>query len=330
VGGYDHTYRQWREDPEGFWQAASAAIDWDRPPDAILDRSVTPSPAWFPGGELNTCFNALDRHVRDGRGEQPALIHDSPVTGVVRRYSYRELLDEVARFAGALMREGVSRGDRVVIYMPMVPEAVIAMLACARLGAIHSVVFGGFGANELAARIADSGARMVVCASCGVAPAGVTPYKPLVDRALELLDGQEVRCIVLQRPEGPGSIRPGRDVEWDACMEGASPVPCVPVAATDPLYILYTSGTTGLPKGIVRDNGGHAVALEWSMEAVYDVRPGEVYWAASDIGWGPSAIPTSSTRRCCTDARPSFMRASRSGRLTPARSGASAPTMACR
>jgi len=173
---------------------------------------MTPRPAWFPGGELNTCFNALDRHVRDGRGEQAALIYDSPVTGVVRRYSYRELLDEVARFAGALAHEGVSRGDRVVIYMPMVPEAVIAMLACARLGAIHSVVFGGFGADELAARIADSGARIVVCASCGIAPAGVTPYKLLVDRALELLDGQQVRCIVLQRPEGPGSIQPGRDI----------------------------------------------------------------------------------------------------------------------
>jgi propionyl-CoA synthetase len=285
VGDYDHTFRQWREDPEGFWRAASTAIDWDRPPDAILDRSVTPSPAWFPGGELNTCFNALDRHVRDGRGEQAALIYDSPVTGVVRSYSYRELLDQVARFAGALAHEGVGRGDRVVIYMPMVPEAVIAMLACARLGAIHSVVFGGFGADELAARIADSGARIVVCASCGIAPTGVTPYKPLVDRALELLDGQQVRCIVLQRPEGPGSIQPGRDVEWGDCIDGAAPAPCVPVAATDPLYILYTSGTTGLPKGIVRDNGGHAVALQWSMDSIYGVRPGEVYWAASDIGW---------------------------------------------
>jgi len=285
VGGYEDTYRQWREDPEGFWRAASTVIDWDRPPDTIIDRSVKPSPTWFSGGELNTCFNALDRHVRDGRGEQAALIYDSPVTGVVRRYSYQELLDEVARFAGALAREGVGQSDRVVIYMPMVPEAVIAMLACARLGAVHSVVFGGFGANELAARIADSGATMVICASCGIGPAGVTPYKPLVDRAFELLDGQPIRCIVLQRPEGPAPLQPGRDVEWDEFTRDAAPASCVSVAAADPLYILYTSGTTGLPKGIVRDNGGHAVVLRWSMEAIYDVRPGEVYWAASDIGW---------------------------------------------
>ena len=285
MGGYDDVYGRWQRDPEGFWRAASSAIDWDRRPEAIIDRSRKPSPAWFPGGELNTCFNAVDRHVRDGRGEQTALIYDSPVTGVVRRYSYRELLDEVARFAGALAREGVVRGDRVVIYMPMVPEAVIAMLACARLGAIHSVVFGGFGADELAARIVDCGARIVVCASCGVGPPRVVEYKPLVDRALELLDGEPRRCIVLQRPEAPGALQRGRDVEWGEFLEGAQPVECVPVAASDPLYILYTSGTTGLPKGVVRDNGGHAVVLKWSMEAVYDVRPGEVYWAASDIGW---------------------------------------------
>ena len=285
MGGYDEVYGHWQRDPEGFWRGASSAIDWDRLPEAIIDRSRTPSPAWFPDGELNTCFNAVDRHVRDGRGEQTALIYDSPVTGVVRRYSYRELLDEVARFAGALAREGVVRGDRVVIYMPMVPEAVIAMLACARLGAIHSVVFGGFGADELAARIADSGATIVVCASCGVGPPRVVEYKPLVDRALALLDAEPRRCIVLQRPEAPGSLQPGRDVEWGEFLEGAPPVECVPVAASDPLYILYTSGTTGLPKGVVRDNGGHAVVLKWSMEAVYDVRPGEVFWAASDIGW---------------------------------------------
>ena len=285
MGGYDEAYGYWRRDPEGFWRAASLAIDWDRAPESIVDRSRKPSPEWFPGGELNTCFNALDRHVRDGRGEQAALIYDSPVTGTLRRYSYRELLGEVARFAGALARDGVVKGDRVVIYMPMVPEAVIAMLACARLGAIHSVVFGGFGADELAARINDSGAKVVICASCGVGPPRVVEYKPLVDRALELLDGAPRRCVVLQRPEAPGALQPGRDVEWDAFLEGAEPAEYVPVAASDPLYILYTSGTTGLPKGIVRDNGGHAVALKWSMEAIYDVHPGEVYWAASDIGW---------------------------------------------
>jgi propionyl-CoA synthetase len=285
MGSYDDTYARWQEDPEGFWRGASAAIEWNRAPDAIIDRSSQPSPAWFPGGQLNTCFNAVDRHVRDGRGEQTALVYDSPVTGTVRRYSYRELRDEVARFAGALVRDGVGRGDRVIIYMPMVPEAVIAMLGCARIGAIHSVVFGGFGADELAARIADSGARIVVCASCGIGPAGATPYKPLVDRALELLDGEPPRCVVLQREPVPGALTAGRDIEWDAFVERAEPAEYVSVLATDPLYILYTSGTTGLPKGIVRDNGGHAVALEWSMGAIYGVQPGDVYWAASDIGW---------------------------------------------
>ena len=285
MGGYDESYAQWREDPEGFWKTASEGIEWTREPSAILDRNGEPSARWFPDGELNTCFNALDRHVRDGRADQPALIYDSPVTGTISRYSYADLLDRVSRFAGALRREGIGRGDRVVIYMPMIPEAVIAMLACARLGAIHSVVFGGFGANELAARIEDSGAKLVICASCGVGPPRVVEYKPLVDRALELCTGEPRRCVVLQRPQAPGTLVAGRDVEWNDFTAGADPVDCVPVRATDPLYILYTSGTTGLPKGIVRDNGGHAVALKWSMDAVYDARPGEVYWAASDIGW---------------------------------------------
>jgi propionyl-CoA synthetase len=281
---YEDIYRQWQTDPEAFWRQASTAVDWDRTPEAIIDWSQTPIPAWFPGGEMNTCYNAVDRHVRDGRGDQSALIYDSPVTNTVRSYSYRELRDEVALTAGALAREGVERGDRVLIYMPMVPESVIAMLACARLGAVHSVVFGGFGADELAARIEDCSARVIVCASCGIGPAGITPYKPLVDRALDLVVGPR-RCVVLQRPEGPGTLVPGRDIEWDEFRKGAEPASCVPVASTDPLYILYTSGTTGLPKGIVRDNGGHAVALQWSMRNVYGVRTGDVYWAASDIGW---------------------------------------------
>jgi propionyl-CoA synthetase len=284
MGGYDEAFEQWRRDPEGFWRAASGAIEWYRPPEAIVDRPGE-RPRWFPDGILNTCFNAVDRHVRDGRGEQAALIFDSPVTDTVRSYSYRELRDEVATFAGALAREGVQHGDRVVIYMPMVPEAVIAMLACARLGAIHSVVFGGFGADELAARIEDSGAKLVVCGSCGITPAGPVEYKPLLDRALELVADPKLRCVVMQREAAPATLIPGRDVEWSEFVAGAQPVECVPVAAIDPLYILYTSGTTGLPKGIVRDNGGHAVALAWSMDAIYGVRPGETYWAASDIGW---------------------------------------------
>ena len=285
MAGYDETYARWFDDPEGFWLEAAATVEWDRAPGTALDRAAAPIPRWFPDGALNTCFNALDRHVRDGRGDQAALVYDSPVTGMVRRYSYRELRDEVARFAGVLAREGVGRGDRVVVYMPMVPEAVIAMLACARLGAVHSVVFGGFGANELAARIADCAPKVVVCASCGIGPAGVLEYKPLVDRALELAGNGPARCIVLQRPEAPGTLVRGRDLEWGEALDGAEAADCAPVGATDPLYILYTSGTTGMPKGIVRDNGGHAVALAWSMKAVYDVEPGEVYWAASDIGW---------------------------------------------
>ena len=285
MGGYDETYTLWRRDPERFWLAASEAIDWERRPETILDRAHTPTPAWFPDGRLNTCFNAVDRHVRDGRGQQPALIYDSPVTDTVRVYSYMELLNQVSRLAGALARHGVGRGDRVVIYMPMIPEAVFTMLACARLGAVHSVVFGGFGSEELASRIADSGAKLIVCASCGIGPAGVMSYKPLVDRALELVDAEHLRCVVVQRPQGPAELLPGRDIEFERFLEGAPAADCVSIAATDPLYILYTSGTTGIPKGIVRDAGGHAVALEWSMDKIYGAQPGDVYWAASDIGW---------------------------------------------
>jgi propionyl-CoA synthetase len=282
---YDETFRRWRSDPEGFWRERAGAIDWERVPERMLDDSRAPLYAWFPDGVLNTCHNALDRHVDGGRADQAALIYDSAVTETVRSYSYRELRDEVARCAGALRGLGVEKGDRVIIYMPMIPEAVVAMLACARLGAIHSVVFGGFAANELASRIEDSRAKLVICASCGIEGARVVAYKPLLDQALGLVAAPPEQCVIVQRPQLEAELVPGRDIEWAEAMDGAQPVDCVPVAATDPLYILYTSGTTGVPKGIVRDNGGHAVALNWSMDAVFGVSAGEVFWAASDIGW---------------------------------------------
>jgi len=240
---------------------------------------------WFPGGRLNTCWNAVDRHVVAGRGDQPAVIHDSPVTSTKTTLTYRELQDRVARFAGVLRGLGVAVGDRVVIYMPMVPEALVAMLACARLGAVHSVVFGGFAARELAIRIDDARPKAVVCGSCGVEPTRVVPYKPLLDAALGMARHAPERVVVLQRAIQPAELHPGRDLDWDEAMAAASPVECVPVAATDPLYVLYTSGTTGTPKGVVRDHGGHAVALHWTMGNVYGVQPGETFWAASDVGW---------------------------------------------
>ncbi|MHB9759919.1 propionyl-CoA synthetase [Streptomyces sp. BYX5S] len=282
---YEEVFRASTEDPEGFWLAAARAIDWDTPPTRALDSSRAPFHRWFPDGALNVCHNALDRHVEAGRGAQPALVYDSPVTDTKRTYTYAELTDDVALFAGVLTGLGVTRGDRVVIYMPMVPEAVVAMLACARIGAVHSVVFGGFAANELAVRIDEAAPKVVVSASCGIEGARVVPYKPLLDRAVELARHAPDACVVLQRPQGPGELIAGRDVDWAAAMRDARPAPCVSVAATDPLYILYTSGTTGKPKGVVRDSGGYAVALRWSMEAVYDVGPGETMFTASDVGW---------------------------------------------
>jgi propionyl-CoA synthetase len=278
-------YRRSLEDPDGFWREAAGAIDWSTAPTQILDDRRAPFYRWYPDGELNTCHNCLDRHVDGGRGDQLALVYDSPVTGQVQRFTYRELRDEVARFAGVLRSLGVDRGDRVVVYMPMVPEAAIAMLACARLGAIHSVVFGGFAPRELAIRIDDARPKVIVSASCGIEVQRVIPYKPLLDAAVAEAAHPPVHCVVLQRPQCEADLVPGRDHDWHELMAGAGPVPCVDVAATDPLYILYTSGTTGLPKGVVRDNGGHAVALRWSMANVYDARPGDVYWAASDVGW---------------------------------------------
>jgi propionyl-CoA synthetase len=284
MGSYHDAYRQSLTDPEGFWLAAAASLDWTKPPTKALDDKDAPLYRWFPDGELNTCHNALDRHVDGGRADQPALIYDSPVTDSKATYTYRELRDEVARFAGVLSGLGVVAGDRVIIYLPMVPGAVVAMLACARLGAVHSVVFGGFAPRELATRIEDARPKVIVAASCGIEPTRIVEYKPIIDEALGMTSHQPSRVVVLQRPQAPATLGE-RDLDWDEAMADAAPVDCVPVAATDPLYILYTSGTTGRPKGVVRDNGGHAVALAWSLENVYDIHPGEVFWTASDVGW---------------------------------------------
>ncbi len=282
---YEETYRWAREHPEEFWAKAAEGVDWTRRWDRVLDDSKAPFYRWFAGGELNTCYNALDRHADGTRAQQPALIHDSAVTGVVQRFTYAELRDRVARVAGALAAQGVRAGDRVLIYMPMVPETVMAMLACARLGAVHSVVFGGFAPRELAVRIDDARPRVVMSASCGVEGKRIIEYKPLLDAAIEQARHRPERCIILQRPMATASFVSGRDLSWDEVLDGAEPHTCVPVAATDPLYVLYTSGTTGKPKGVVRDNGGHAVAVHWSMKNIYGVEPGEVFWAASDVGW---------------------------------------------
>lgn len=282
---YQTAYQRSVDDPEGFWAEAAREIDWIKPADKVLDDSAAPFYRWFVGGELNTCHNAVDRHVQNGRAEQPAIIYDSPMTGAKRTITYAELKDQVSRFAGVLKGLGVEKGDRVIVYMPMIPEAPIAMLACARIGAVHSVVFGGFAAQELATRIDDAKPKAVVMASCGLEPGRVVAYKPLADKAIELATHKPEKVVVFQRPEQTGEMTPGRDHDWAEEMASATPADCVPVKATDPLYILYTSGTTGQPKGVVRDNGGHAVALKWTMKAVYNVEPGEVYWAASDVGW---------------------------------------------
>ena len=300
---YDAVYSQSINNPEKFWAEVAEDCHWFKKWDQVLDDSRKPLYRWFTGGELNTCYNALDYHVDDrGRGDRTALIYDSPVTGTVKKYTYTALRDEVARFAGVLSGQGVSKGDRVIIYMPMIPEAVVAMLACARIGAIHSVVFGGFAAKELATRINDAMPKIIVSASCGIEGRRVIPYKPLLDDAIELAASKPEKCIIYQRPQAEAALKPGRDLDWAAAMKDATAVDCVRVAATDPLYILYTSGTTGQPKGVVRDNGGHLVALKWTMKAIYDIEEDDVWWAASDVGWvvGHSYIVYAPLFKGCT------------------------------
>jgi len=285
MAGYDEAYAAWAANPEAYWRAAARLIDWDVPPTRIFDAAAGPYGRWFPDARLNTCANALDRHVAAGRGAQPALIWDSPMTGRCETFTYAALLQRVAKLAGALAARGVTAGDRVVLYMPMIPEAVVGMLACARLGAVHSVVFGGFAAAELAARIADAEPKLILSASCGLEPGRVVAYKPLLDAAIALSPHKPAGVIVAQREQAPATLIPGQDEDWAEVEAAGTPHPCVPVAATDPLYILYTSGTTGKPKGVVRDNGGHAVALRQSMDTLYGVGPGDVMFTASDVGW---------------------------------------------
>ncbi|MGR3494872.1 propionyl-CoA synthetase [Citreimonas sp.] len=283
--GYREVYDAWKADPEAWWMEQAQAIDWDTAPTRALFDRGDDRYEWFADARVNTCWNAVDRHVKAGRGDQAALIHDSPITGTQRTVTYAELQDNVARLAGALRARGIDKGDRVIIYMPMVPEAVEAMLACARLGAIHSVVFGGFASNELAVRIDDARPKAILAASCGIEPGRVVEYKPLIDAAIEQARHKPDFCIVLQRDQAQATLQDGRDVDWHAACAAAEPAGCVPVEGTHPAYILYTSGTTGAPKGVVRPTAGHLVALNWTMHNIYDVRPGEVFWAASDVGW---------------------------------------------
>ena len=283
--GYNDVYGAWQADPETFWMEAAKAIDWVEMPSRALDDSNAPLYEWFTDSKVNACYNALDRHVENGRADQVAVIYDSPITGSKAKFTYTEMRDKVALFAGALAARGVTKGDRVIIYMPMVPEALVAMLACARIGAVHSVVFGGFAANELAVRIDDATPKAIIAASCGLEPGRVVDYKPLLDGAIELAKHKPEFCVIFQRAEKPAALIEGRDVDWNAAQEGVSPADCVPVEGSHPAYILYTSGTTGAPKGVVRPTGGHLVALNWTMKNVYNVDPGDVFWAASDVGW---------------------------------------------
>ena len=282
---YDEAYRRSINNPDEFWADAAEAVSWVKKWDSVIHSPKHQFYRWFEGAQMNTCYNAVDRHVERGRKNQTAVIYDSPVTGVVKRITYGQLLDEVALVAGMLKKNGVEKGDRVIIYMPMIPETLFAMLACARMGAIHSVVFGGFAPNELAVRIDDAKPKVILSASCGIEPKGAIPYKPLLDKAIELCAHKPEKCFIFQRPQVKAELIAGRDMDWQEALKEAKPAECTTVRSTDPLYILYTSGTTGIPKGVVRDNGGHAVALLWSMKNIYGIEPGDVYWAASDVGW---------------------------------------------
>ena len=277
VNLYNEAFERSINDPNGFWGEVAENCHWFKKWDRVLDDSNKPFYRWFVGGEINSCYNALDIHIENGRGEQIALIYDSPVTDTIKKFTYLELRDNAATFAGALAAQGVQKGDRVIIYMPMVPESIIAMLACARIGAVHSVVFGGFAANELAIRIDDAKPKVIISASCGIEATKVIPYKRLLDEAIDIAVAKPDRCIILQRPMETACLIEGRDLDWSDAVADAKPHDCVPLAATDPLYILYTSGTTGRPKGVVRDNGGHVVSLKWSMKAIYGVDAGDVY-----------------------------------------------------
>jgi len=282
---YKEVYERWKSDPEAFWMQAAEAIDWDKKPSKALFDENAPIYEWFSDGMVNSCFNAVDRHVIAGRGDQIAIIHDSPITDTKQNISYAELQTRVAAMAGALRAKGVAKGDRVIIYMPMVPEALEAMLACSRLGAIHSVVFGGFAANELAVRIDDATPKAIIAASCGLEPGRTVEYKPLLDGAIELAEHKPEFCVILQREQHRVELQAGRDFDWHDIQATAEPADCVPVEGNHPVYILYTSGTTGAPKGVIRPTGGHLVALNWTMKNIYNVDPGDVFWAASDVGW---------------------------------------------